>query len=215
MQKISRRTFAALLGAAAFLSTTVGCAGVPGIIAMPPALTPTPQRTSMGMITHFLPNNQHINIKLWEYQNGEVQAELSDNTNPYHYIGTLERQFPKLPAKTIFVHTVANDSYMLIGVIDRSFPRAFHTIEFEPAGADPAHKLESIKSERGYHAVPRLFSISIKPNELPNWQAIERIAIKTKESLKQGAAAPSGSGNAWEQTYDPAVELAPLIIEVK
>ncbi|KAB8145123.1 hypothetical protein F8S13_04655 [Chloroflexia bacterium SDU3-3] len=185
---------------------------MPGITVMPPALTPTPLRTSMGMITHFQPNNQDIRISLWEYPNGEVKAELSSDNN--RHIGTLEHQFPNMPAKTILVHTVANDSYKIIGVIDRSFPAPFHIIEFEPAGADPADK-DSLKSQQGYHAVPRLFSISIEPNELANWQSIRRIAIKTRMSIKQGAAAPSGAGNAWEQRYDPAVELAPLIIEVK
>lgn len=207
MQQHVRYRAAVVACAVALFLLTVSCAG--GSTATPPT---TPKQ--LGTFQHQLPDGENADIKLWQNPDGSVEAKLGRSGGEDLPIGTFQQHFPELPGQTLLVHLQGSD-YIILGTIDETITGELSTIDFEPAGATNINWLESLKVTRPSRSDPPIFAVIIRADEIDQWQGVQRIAIKTRESLQQGVDDVNSSGAAWEKKYSPAVAISSLFIDIQ
>ncbi|KAB8145122.1 hypothetical protein F8S13_04650 [Chloroflexia bacterium SDU3-3] len=193
--------------AVALFILTVACAG--SSAATPPT---TPQR--LGTFQHRLPSGENANIRLWHNPDGSFEAKLERSGGEDLPIGTFQQHFPDMPGETVLFHLEGSD-YIILGTIDETITGELSTVDFEPAGATNINWLESLKVTRPSRSNPPIFAVIIRADEIDRWQGVQRIAIKTRESLNQLVEDPSTTGAAWEKKYDPPVDISSLFIDIQ
>jgi hypothetical protein len=178
------------------------------------AATPPSKPTQVGTFSHRLPSGENANIGLWHNPDDSYEAKLDRSSGEDLPIGTLQRHFPDLPGQAVLFH-LQGSNYIILGTLDQTITGTLSTIEFEPAGADRIHWLESLKVTRPSRTTPPVFAIIIYADEIDKWQGVQRIAIKTRESLQQGVDGTSSTGSAWTKTYDPPIDISSLFIDIQ
>lgn len=175
----------------------------------------------IGRWSNNLPSNATLNYFQVRTTSGdeEIRVFLRPGTEDTGtvYAGKLTSIFPGAPIQVVLLD-VKGERY-IAGYIDDAIPGTLETIAFERYETDPSRWTEATKTS---DIRERLFLVPISAEETRKWEAVQRITISTRESLKAmhdeiGVAKseqrlPKHDGSAWSQVYDPAINISTRFI---
>lgn len=177
----------------------------------------------IGRWSHSLPTNATLNYFQVRTTAGDDEFRVflrtgSEETSS-EYVGQLAPIFPDAPIQVVLLDI--NGERYIAGRIDETVSGTLETIAFERQESDSSRWMEATKVSDIHE---RLFLIPITAEEARQWQAIQRITISTRESLKAmhdeiGAAKseqrlPEHDGSAWSKIYDPAIDISTRFINL-
>ncbi|GEM_PF-1543020 len=177
----------------------------------------------IGRWSNSLPSNATLNYfqVLTTSGNNEFRTFLRTGSEEISsvYVGQLVPIFPDAPIQVVLF--AVNGDHYIAGTIDETVPGTLETIAFERYEPDSSLWAEATKIS---DIRERLFLIPITTTEAQQWQAVQRITISTRESLKamhdeiDAAKAeqrlPEHDGSAWSKFYAPAIDISTRFINL-
>ncbi|HEY1011331.1 MAG TPA: hypothetical protein VGE07_01420 [Herpetosiphonaceae bacterium] len=175
---------------------------------MTQGLQPKTVRTlgALDIATHLPKDAAYRSLTLIEGRNEAGELELRAFLNPRKgepvSLGALERPFPGAPlSATLFE---VGGRRFIAGVVDPGIEGKLSTIEFERVEPNQAKWMDAVKVST---INKQTFVIPIFPHEYEQWTTVRRIAVNTRESRQRGVDQGPDASHAWQQSYDPALEI--------
>lgn len=140
----------------------------------------------------------------------QARAILQRPGQAPHYLGALTAVLPETPIAMLLFELQAERFW--VGWVDERLPDDLQFVDYERVEPDPTRWLQAVKSSVVHQRV--VFLPFAKPEARP-WMQVQRLAIKTRTSLQQGAHSRTARASVWEKTYQPPVDLTPWCVMVK
>lgn len=140
----------------------------------------------------------------------EQRALLTRPNTPPYYLGALQSQLPETPLHTLFFELLKDR--FLLGWVTPEIVGDLQFVDIERPEPDSQKWLEALKSSAVQNRV--VFFPFAMP-ETKRWRQLVRVAIKTRQSLHQGAQSATARGSAWEKKFDPPIDFETRCIVVR